>query len=509
MGRLISDILTESGLIDTLRAAGSIQDLTTINGSTLDAHTLRRMQLIGKVTSTPTVIPDILTRRNPVVDFPLIFKEELSESVQLYLESCVRDQSEVDPSWIRGRNPPSLDELIKRDKKKKEKKKKRKVTGEGPAAKKAKKQKKPSGIVISDSVPVNSSEQVSTESLKIPRTSEQFQKLIEEIGNVDTSSLHSSSDLPPQQKPPSSEIPSSSTTTKRKRPLHSEPIINPKPLNVFFPPIPSKNIFSTNQPTSSIPKPISPIADPSSPSTFSDPIVVVLDSDNEVESFLQPSSSNTSFLFDRVSEPYSIFQPESPITRLRTNPPKPSVDIRFELLKYKAEFLDLQKDCLAAAPGPAGLALEYVAGINSHPISDWKPLEEAPFVDEMEVDNPLPLIEYPPKEDPAEEEQQVTEEQQGEAIPVEEEPIADNQMIPASDVPTSSVGPSTSVLMETLKELQVNQSSVFTRLDKQDETNEEFKSWMQRTEESSKKQAEDTAEIKNLLVALASKSSQS
>src|SRR4051812_14273661 len=71
MGRLISNILTESGLIDTLRAASSIQDLTTVSGNTLTAHTLRRMHLIGKVTSTPKVIPDILTRRTPVVDFPL------------------------------------------------------------------------------------------------------------------------------------------------------------------------------------------------------------------------------------------------------------------------------------------------------------------------------------------------------------------------------------------------------------------------------------------------------
>src|SRR4051812_21480360 len=107
MGRLISDILIESGLIDTLRAAGSIPDLIVVHGSTLTAQPLRRMQLIKKVISTPKVIPDILTRRTLVADYPQIFKEELSEYVQLYLEPCVRDHSEVDPAWIRGRTLPS------------------------------------------------------------------------------------------------------------------------------------------------------------------------------------------------------------------------------------------------------------------------------------------------------------------------------------------------------------------------------------------------------------------
>src|SRR3954462_6322695 len=64
-GRMISDILTESGLIDTLRAADSSQYLTSIRGSILTAQSLRRMQLIEKVTTPPKVFPDILTRRTP------------------------------------------------------------------------------------------------------------------------------------------------------------------------------------------------------------------------------------------------------------------------------------------------------------------------------------------------------------------------------------------------------------------------------------------------------------
>ncbi|XP_058725928.1 uncharacterized protein LOC131597239 [Vicia villosa] len=167
MGRLISDILTESGLIDALKAAGSVHDLTTIIGSTLTAHTLRRMQLIGKVLYPPIVVNDIMSRRNPIIDFQQIFKEEHSNSVRLYLESCVKDKSKFDQAGLRGRILPSLDELIQRDKKKKEKKK-----------------RKTTGITISDSVPVNNSEQVSTANplyLKIPRTSEQLKKLIEDI----------------------------------------------------------------------------------------------------------------------------------------------------------------------------------------------------------------------------------------------------------------------------------------------------------------------------------------
>src|SRR3954468_8441458 len=73
----------------------------------------------------------------------------------------------------------------------------------------------------------------------------------------------------------------------------------------------------------------------------------------------------------------------------------------------------------------------------------------------------------------------------------------------------SSVGPSTSVLLNTLKELQQNQATLASRLDKQHDTNAEFRTWMQNQEETSKKQVEDTFEIKNLMAALASKFSQS
>src|SRR4051812_33298463 len=60
----------------------------------------------------------------------------------------------------------------------------------------------------------------------------------------------------------------------------------------------------------------------------------------------------------------------------------------------------------------------------------------------------------------------------------------------------SSAGPSTSILLNTLKELQHNQATLASRPDKQDDTNVEFRTWMNNQEEASKKQDEDTYEIK-------------
>src|SRR4051812_42464031 len=155
------------------------------------------------------MFPDIQTRRTPVVSFSHMFKEELDKSVKRYLKSCVKAQTYVDPTWIRGRTLPSLDELRKKEKKKKENKLKRKATEEGPDAKQVKKQKKPK------------------ESLKVKRTDEHLEKLIHTV--------YHSSDRPPQKKPHPSVIPSSSTTTNRNQPLLSTHVQNPQPQNATFP----------------------------------------------------------------------------------------------------------------------------------------------------------------------------------------------------------------------------------------------------------------------------------
>ncbi|XP_058752247.1 uncharacterized protein LOC131625404 [Vicia villosa] len=262
LGRLISDILTESGLIDSLLEAGAVQDLEATCGSTVTTHTLKKMKLITSVTSPPRVVNEIRTRRTPVDDFQLFFKEEHPKVILFYLESCLKDNSEVDPAWLHNITLPSLD-VQKAPKK-------RKTTGEGPSTK-TKKKKKTSGISISDSVPVNICVTISTdnpESLKIPRSSKSIRKLIDDIYSIDDSILEFEPipELPPKQKQ-SSKFPSStSTSSKGKQPAQpSEPIIlNPPPLTVIFPTIPSEKIFSTSKPPSSEPQTSAPQPQPTS-----------------------------------------------------------------------------------------------------------------------------------------------------------------------------------------------------------------------------------------------------
>ncbi|XP_058775244.1 uncharacterized protein LOC131649499 [Vicia villosa] len=460
LGRLISDILTETGIVQALLDAGTVKDLEATYGSTMNSHTLKKMKLIQNIASPPRV---------------LFFKNEHPNSVLFYLESCLKDGYGFDPAWLSDRVLPSIDNLAPS----KKKKEKRKSTGDGPL-KPLNKKKKTSEHQLENQP---ASDHPVHDTIKVPRSSESIRKLIDDIENIDTSILHDGSEpkQPPKTTKQSSKSqPSGSTKSKGKQPLHSfGPILNPQPLNTIFPALPNENIFSSAQPTHSEPppsetqpQPTSPLSDPqpevdisvycnfsdpSSPSSTSsdcvfckprpseptpqnpsyETVVVVLDSDNEAESTPLSSTSNSSILFERPSEPYLISNPEELITIIRTTPPLPSIDMRFQLLKHKVrtrldylkvaydskldhvaarklwksffedvqtDFLDLQNDCLAAAPGPSGLALEYGDGIYFHPIVNWKPLEEAPFVDEMEldsddmdIDNPLPMIVWTPK----------------------------------------------------------------------------------------------------------------
>src|SRR4051812_47705055 len=136
---MISDILIESNLLDSLRTIGTSKFFGVIQGHVINGFDLQRMDLIEKVISVPVIFPDILTRRVPVEGFASLFKEELNKAVKRYLEASVRAQSSVDPAWIRGRVLPSLADLQKKDQKKKEARLKRKAQEE--EVKQAKKQR--------------------------------------------------------------------------------------------------------------------------------------------------------------------------------------------------------------------------------------------------------------------------------------------------------------------------------------------------------------------------------
>src|SRR3954464_10203745 len=134
---MISDILIEIDLMDSLRTIGTSKFFGVIQGHVINGFDLQRLELIKEVISVPVIFPYILTIRIPIEGFASLFKEELNKAVKRYLEASVRAQYSVDPAWILGRVLPSLDDLQKKDQKKKEARLKRKAQEE--EAKEAKK----------------------------------------------------------------------------------------------------------------------------------------------------------------------------------------------------------------------------------------------------------------------------------------------------------------------------------------------------------------------------------
>src|SRR3954464_8179757 len=125
--RMISDILTESNLLDSIRTLDASQFLGVVQGPVFNSVDLFRLDLIQTVSSVGTSFPDILSRRVPVEGFATLFHLELHKAVKHHLEDSVRKQSEVDPAWIRGRVLLSKADLRKKDQKKHQARLKRKV----------------------------------------------------------------------------------------------------------------------------------------------------------------------------------------------------------------------------------------------------------------------------------------------------------------------------------------------------------------------------------------------
>ncbi|XP_058751358.1 uncharacterized protein LOC131624436 [Vicia villosa] len=485
-GRIITDLLVQTKSVEDLEKAGIIKDPYIMIGSTMNAHILKKMGLIETIGVTPQVNTEVRSRKAPALaDFELFFRNEHPEVVVQYIAMHKAEGSDCDPIWISKQNLATTTNQVPELVQEKERRTKRK--------------------------------------LDLP-----------EIAPPDISPEKAPTKPPPTIKV---SIPSSSPKSKGKspildsEPLVSEPILEPTTLNTIIPP---HAIISTSKPPPhSNYEPVDtavffhlPSSESSLSDSFirlmqsyncknkpsSDPVVVVLDSDNEAESSRQPSSSETLFVLDRESQPYAFFHPEKPISSLnpkspisppRTKPPKPSVDAHFDLLNNKVrtslEVLKVahdskldHKDCLAAAPGPSGFFLEYDDVKYYHPITNWKSLEEKQ-VNPLEKAHELvyPEVEYPPEPEipvfkglpsgeisvediPAEENEDATMVEADAAHPVLEDIFV-----------ATSAG--SSVLLNTMKELQHNQATLASRQDKQDDTYAEFRTWMKNQEETSKK----------------------
>src|SRR3954467_7928581 len=112
--RIISDILTESNLLDSIRTLRASQFLGVVQGPIFNGVDLFRLDLIQKVSSVGTSFPDILSRRVPVEGFATLFYLELHKVVKHHLEDSVRKQFDIDSAWMRGRVLLSLVDLQKK-----------------------------------------------------------------------------------------------------------------------------------------------------------------------------------------------------------------------------------------------------------------------------------------------------------------------------------------------------------------------------------------------------------
>lgn len=123
MGRLISDILTESGLVDHLYEAGQAEILRPICGKPLDGKSLFRLKLIDEVKAEPhNILQEVIKKRRVKVQyFPLWTAEEPVECLLYYIESCKRDGIPLPPYLLEQarRSVPDIDMRRKRKMKKK------------------------------------------------------------------------------------------------------------------------------------------------------------------------------------------------------------------------------------------------------------------------------------------------------------------------------------------------------------------------------------------------------
>lgn len=124
MGRLLSDILTESGLVDHLYEAGQAETLRSICGRPLDGRSLFRLKLVDEVKAEPHDISQesIKKRRVKVQDFPLWTNEESVESLMYFIESCKRDGIPLPPDLLEQASRPAPEFILGRKKRKLKKK---------------------------------------------------------------------------------------------------------------------------------------------------------------------------------------------------------------------------------------------------------------------------------------------------------------------------------------------------------------------------------------------------
>ncbi|XP_058760782.1 ATP-dependent RNA helicase DBP3-like [Vicia villosa] len=109
----------------------------------MNAHTLKKMNLIETIAAPPSVDHEILTRKAPALaDFELFFRNEHPNVVVSYLKLCKKEGSAYDPVWISNQNLFTTADLVLETEDQKKKKKRKQDQQEGRKEEKEKKEKK-------------------------------------------------------------------------------------------------------------------------------------------------------------------------------------------------------------------------------------------------------------------------------------------------------------------------------------------------------------------------------
>src|SRR3954464_4273989 len=93
-GRIITNLLVRSKIVENLESEGIIKDLAVTSGACLNAFSLKKMKIIDTIIKVPQPLVGTRIRREPVLaDFETFFNSEVPEVRTKYLKSQKEDKS--------------------------------------------------------------------------------------------------------------------------------------------------------------------------------------------------------------------------------------------------------------------------------------------------------------------------------------------------------------------------------------------------------------------------------
>src|SRR4051812_36567416 len=93
-GRIITNLLVHSKIVESLESEGTIKDLAVTTGACLNAFSLKKMKIIDTILKVPQPLAGTRTIREPVLaDFETFFNSEVPEVRTMYLKTLKENKS--------------------------------------------------------------------------------------------------------------------------------------------------------------------------------------------------------------------------------------------------------------------------------------------------------------------------------------------------------------------------------------------------------------------------------